>query len=831
MNRALGVLLGLCMICLSTASYAQGQGRDANRRSATYKIVGQIKNEAGKVLEYATISLLTAQDSSLKGGIVTDANGRFELEVPKGSYLLKVNYIGFEEKYVSSIQLSDEKPFIKVPSITLLPASTTLDEVEITTEKSRVQFALDKRVFNVGKDLNTIGGTASDLLDNIPSVTVDIEGEVSLRGSNSVRILINGRPSLMTSADALQQIPADQIDRVEIVTNPSARYEAEGNAGVINIILKKDKRKGWNGNINASAGYPEQHNLSTNINYRLNKLNLFAGGGFRYRDTPRPSYERRQDFDDAGELERIFETDEDRSRGGLSYNVRLGLDYQINKYNTLTGSLNYRLGDDFNDSDIIYTQFNRLGALDSLGARNSFEEEDEEDLDYNLTWEKTFAQKDRKWTTSLIFSSGWEREAMEAENQELDIINRNPVEAPNDLQDILNQENQEVWTFQSDYEHPFNKTKKFEAGVRTGIRRIDTEYKVEDFNPETQLWVRDPRLSNQFRYDENIYAAYASYGDKVNKLSYQVGLRLEHTDVLTELKETGERNEQVYTNLFPSLFLNYELPGENSLQVSYSRRVRRPRFWDLNPFLSFSNPLSQRTGNPNLQPEFTDSYEINYIKYFNKLSLNMSLYARDTRDLIQRIARRESTTDLAGNTQEIIIRTTENLGTRQDYGLEVGVNLEIGDWLDLNSNSNFYQGVVNGNAQGFEEITRFFSWTTRMTAHITIDAKTDAQLTLNYRGPEKNPQGRNLDFFYTDLGISRDILKGKATVNLRVRDVFNSATWQYEAFGDNFFMYREGRWRVIQQVFIGFNYRINQKKRRGRRGGREGYSGYGGEDK
>ncbi|MEM8896571.1 MAG: TonB-dependent receptor [Bacteroidota bacterium] len=830
MLRTLSVFLGLSLILAFSFGQGQRQGRSPQGRSAKFKIVGQVKNEEGKNLEYATIALLAAKDSSFKGGIVTDANGKFELEAPKGTYLVKVNFIGFEEQYLSPISLNEEKPFVKTQDIVLTSASTTLDEVEITTQKSRVQFALDKRVFNVGKDLNTIGGTASDLLDNIPSVTVDIEGEVSLRGSNSVRILINGRPSLMSSADALQQIPADQIDRVEIVTNPSARYEAEGNAGVINIILKKDQRKGWNGSLNASAGYPDQHNASANINYRINKLNLFAGAGLRYRNTPRPAYERRQDLDNDGNLIEVLETDEDRMRGGFSYNLRFGLDYQINKYNTLTGSLSYRAGDDFNDSDILYNRLNNSFVLDSLGARNSYEEEDDEDLDYNLTWEKKFAQKGRKWTTSLIYSNGWEREAMEAENQELDILTRNPIEAPQDLQDILNEESTEDWTFQSDYEHPISKTKKFEAGVRTGIRRIDTEYRVEDFNVETQVWERDPRLSNQFRYDEDIYAAYASYGDKINKLSYQVGLRLEHTDVLTELKETGERNEQNYTNLFPSVFFNYELPGENSIQLSYSRRVRRPRFWDLNPFLSFSNPLSQRTGNPNLQPEFTDSYEINYIKYFEKVSLNMSLYARDTRDLIQRIARRETTTDLSGNTQEVIIRTTENLGTRQDYGLEVGINLELGDWLNLTSNSNFYRGVVNGNAAGFAEVTRFFSWTSRMNAQFKIDAKTDAQLTLNYRGPEKNPQGNRLDFFYTDIGISRDVLKGKGTINLRVRDVLNSALFQYEAFGNNFFLYREGRWRVIQQVFVGFTYRINQKKRKGRRGNRSEFSGFG-EDK
>ena len=786
-----------------------------NNNSTLIELTGKIVDQnEGKALDYATIALLNANDSSLVEGTVSNTKGDFRLEAPAGAYLIRINFIGYETLFIKDVQLKAENPVVKLKTINLAPIETTLDEVEVVAQKNRVQFALDKRVVNVGKDLNTIGGTAADVLDNIPSITVDIEGEVSLRGSNSVRILINGRPSLLSGADALQQLPADLLDRVEVITNPSARYEAEGSAGIINIILKKDKRQGWNGSFNATVGQPASHNGSININRRSNKLNLFASVGARYRNSPRTSFEHRELYDNAGDIRNVLDSYTDSRRGGISGNLRLGADFELNKYNTITGSLNYRKSDDFSNSDIEYFDFGAANILNRIELRNSEEDEGENEIDYNLSWDKTFAQKGRKWSTALVYSGETETQFTSAEERNFD-EERRPVPTPDQFQRIDSEERVRRWTLQSDYVHPMTKNRKFEAGFRGSIQYIDSDFLIEDLNPETQLWIVDEGQSNQFEYDEYIYAAYAIFGDKVNKFSYQFGLRAEHTEITTHLVETNEKFDKKYTNLFPSVFFSYDLPNENAVQISYSRRVRRPRFYYLNPFSSFSNPLSVRQGNPDLDPAFTDAYEINYIKYWEKSSLSSSLYYRNTNGLIQRVNRTEPFIDSNGEEQVRNISYPLNLSRRQDIGFEVSFTWDFAKWVSVNTNANLYKGIVDGSAQGFST-THFFSWTSRTNAQFKIDPLTEAQITINYRGPEQNPQGKRYDFLYTDIGISRDIMKKKATVNFRVVDLFKTAWYRYESFGDDFFVYREGQWRTIQQFYFGFVYRLNQKKRKSR---------------
>ena len=789
-------------------------GQESN--SSAFRLRGNIiAEEEGNPLEYATIALFNTRDSSLVTGTVSGDNGNFTLETGPGDFYLKVSFMGFEPQYVSNIALNNENPSRKIPTIKLRTVNTTLEEVEISAQKNRVQFALDKRIVNVGKDLRTIGGTASDILDNIPSVTVDIEGNVSLRGSDAVRILINGKPSLLSNADALQQLPAEIIDRVEIVTNPSSRYEAEGTAGILNIILKKDKRQGLNGNFNLTLGSPISHNGSFSINHRREKFNLFASAGLRYRESPRYSFEHRELFRDGRTS--IIDQYQNAIRGGVSGNFRFGADYQFNKYNTLTASLNWRKSDDFNETDIDFFSMDREDNILGIDVRDSDEEEKEDELDYTISYEKTFEEKGRKWTADLIYSSGIESEATLALEQAFS-ADRNPLGLPDEQQDIFNSEEQRNWTFQSDYVHPLGENRKFEAGVRGGFRLIDTDYSVDELNIETNIWESVDGLSNRFNYDESILAVYTSFGDKLNKFSYQFGLRGEYTHILTELKDTGEKYDKEYANLFPSIFLSYDLPKENAVQVSYSRRLRRPRFWYLNPFSSFSNPLSIRAGNPDLDPEFSNSFELNYIKYWDKWSLSSSIYYRDTRGVIQRISRLDTSYVSFGQPDTIIRNITrpENLARSQNFGLELSITADVTKWLSTNANLNFYRGIVDGGNQGFNDITRFYSWTARWNTQIKVGKNTEAQLTINYRGPEENPQGKRYDFLYTDIGISRDILKKKATISFRVVDLFKTAIYQYESFGDDFYIFREGQWRTIQQFYFGFVYRLNQKKRKSR---------------
>jgi ferric enterobactin receptor len=381
--------------------------------------------DSRELMEYATVTLLSLPDSAVKTGTVTSDRGTFQLEAPQGRYALKFAFLGYDDRFLPAFELNGDLQFYKVGTVYLNVATKTLDEVQITAEKSQMEFALDKKIFNVGQDLNRVGGNAADVLDNIPSVTVDVDGNVQLRGSSNVRILVNGRPSGLTgisSTQALQNFPANMIDRVEIITNPSARYEAEGNAGVINIVLKKDRRQGWNGIFDVSTGWPHNHNASVNLNHRREKVNFFVNYSVRYRKSPGGGVTSREIYRPdslTGEtLTYRLNQDQRFVRGGLSNSLRVGTDFYINPQNTLTASLVYRLGNDLNTGFIEYLDFAPFEQLTGITLRNTEEVEIEKNLDYNLQYRKSFDQKDRVLTADVIYSSGMESESMDAENQD-----------------------------------------------------------------------------------------------------------------------------------------------------------------------------------------------------------------------------------------------------------------------------------------------------------------------------------------------------------------------------------------------------------------------------
>ncbi|MEZ4828649.1 MAG: outer membrane beta-barrel family protein [Bacteroidia bacterium] len=790
---------------LSYTSGVLAQQRAGTSRNL-FTIEGEVLNQEGETpLEFASVALLRKADSTGVAGTVTDAGGKFLIEAATGVYILRINFLGFETQYVSDISLNDANPKVQLPPVRLSSKTTTLDAVEISAEKSKMEFALDKKIFNVGKDLSNNGGSASDLLDNIPSVTVDIEGQVSLRGSSGVRILINGKPSGFTSinsADALKQLPANMIEKVEIITNPSARYEAEGSVGIINIVLKNERKQGLNGSFELGAGWPHQHNATVNLNYRKEKFSLFANTGVRYRWTPRFSNENRQIFN---EDTTYYQDQIDNAyRGGLSGNIRFGGEYHPDKFTTITGSMLYRKSLDRNEGSIRYLNYDFQKMLTGILLRKNVEDENDLSMDYSFNYERSFEQKDRKLTADVIYSNGGETEDMDAVNESYNEYNE-LLGIPDILQRIRNSENQNELTVKVDYIHPIGKEGKFETGYRTGIRNIDNTYKVEEYNNELDQWYILENISNDFSYDEDIHALYAIYGDKRGKFNYQLGLRGEMTNISTVLYTTNERNDRSYKNLFPSVFLNYEINPGNALQVSYSRRLRRPNFWDLNPFFTYANPQSIRSGNPNLNPEFAHSLEAGHIKYWENASLSSSIYYRHTDGVFSHIS---TVTD-----EGVSISRPENLNTRDDIGLEFSLNVSPVKKWDITWSGNLFRGILNAENLGFVSQTNFFSYTSRLNSKISLPRNFDVQVMVNYRGPERTPQGKRFQTLYTDLGLSKDILKQKATVSFRMTDIFNTSWFRFESSGENFYIYREGQWRVRRQAFLSFSYRLNQQKK------------------
>ncbi|MCK6691607.1 MAG: TonB-dependent receptor [Thermoanaerobaculia bacterium] len=753
-------------------------------------------------LEFATVAVHRLPDSTLANGGLTDPGGVFSLALKPGLYYVRIDYLSYKTRFVGNIDLRKAQDELDLGIIALEPSASALEEVVISAEKSQLQFGLDKKVFNVGKDLANKGGSAADILDNVPSVTVDVEGNVSLRGSENVRILIDGKPSGLVSfgSNGLRQLPANMIDRVEIVTNPSARYEAEGMAGIINIVLKKEQAPGFHGAIDLTAGYPQEYGASLNLNYRRKRFNFFANYGLRYNQSPGSGSQYLSFF--RNDTTFITELDQDRTRGGLSNNLRLGADYFFNPDNILTSAFNWRYGNDDNLSTIIYRDFiNNSETPSDVTRRTDDEKETEPNLEYSLDYKKRFRREGREFNASFRFQDNSEHERSDYREQYF-----RPDGAPSGREDYLqrsdNRESERNFILQADYIHPFGKEGKFEAGYRGGIRDIRNKYRVEE--RVSDEWRTLPGLSNDVLYDENIQAMYATLGNKIGRLSWQGGLRLEVSDVRTELLETNEVNQRpVYANLFPSAHVGYELGSENSVQVSYSRRIRRPHFRELNPFSMFSDARNFSAGNPDLNPEFTDSYELGHLKRWEAGSLSSSVYYRRTTGVVERI--RTQLSDTSALTRPV------NLSDRNDIGLEFTASFEPLKVWKINGNLNFFRSVTEGQYEGQDFNAEAYTWFGRVTNRFTLWKKLDVQATFNYRAPRNTTQGKSKALYHADLGMSMDVLNKNATLTFSVRDVFNTRRWRWITEGADFYNEGDFQWRA-RQMSLTLNYRINRKK-------------------
>lgn len=795
----------------------KGDWKGNTENNVSHFIKGNVvDSETRAPLEFATVTLFSQQDSSMVTGGITDADGGFSLEVKLGRYYLQVEFIGFQLLNMNDIVVGRDHRNLDLGELILSTEASILDEVVVQAEKSTMQLSLDKKVFNVGKDLANTGGTAADVLDNVPSVTVDVEGNVELRGAGGVRILVDGKPSGLigiSNSDGLRNLPANMIDKIEVVTNPSARYEAEGMSGIINIVLKKDRNKGLNGSFDLTAGHPNNYGVALNMNFRRDKFNFFTSYNLRYRKGPGNGNHYQEFYEGNDTL--ITQNTSRRKRGGLSNSIRFGADYFFNKKNILTTAFNYRYSDDDNFNRIKYRDYlNNLDNKVEYTERTDDEVEKEPNLEYSLTYKKLFDRKGHELNFDFRYQNEEESERSEILEQSF-LPDEVTKSGKPDLQQLSNNvEGNSNLIFQLDYIRPFDESGKFEAGLRSGIKDITNDFKVEEMRDGE--WVALPGFTNNLLYDENIHAAYTTVGNEFGSFSWQAGLRAEYSEVRTELLQTNEVNPRDYFNFFPSVFLGYEIDEKNTFQVSYSRRIRRPGFWELNPFLTFSDARNIWGGNPDLNPEYTNSYEAGYLKYFEKGTLTSAVFYRHTDGVIERI--REVTSDTTSETRP------RNLSTRDDYGLEFTFSYDpMKNWR-LNGNVNFFRTQTDGTFEGQDYSADAYTWFGRLSSRVTILKKVDLQVNVNYRAPRNTTQGRRLAMWNVDPAASMDILKGKGTLTLSVRDLFNTRRRRYISEGENFYIEGDWRWRA-RRTTLTFNYRLNQKKKRG--GGRGGRGGGG----
>ena len=804
------LLLGICV----------GEASAQNQNGGT--VLGRIVDaETGAPLEYATISLFTLADSSLAGGSTTNTQGEFVVDVPLGRYYARLQFLSYGSAYESDIELTATNPQVNLGSYELAPDSKQLEEVEVVAQKDQVQLALDKRVFNVEESLARVGGSASDILDNIPSVTVDVEGNVALRGSQNVQILIDGKPSGLvgiSGTDALRTLPADMIERVEVITNPSARYQAEGVAGIINIILKKERRDGFNGSFSGNVGYPANMGASVNLNYRKAWYNVFANYGLRYYDfTGRGAASFVYDEVSVNNPIKSRETERLNNRQGLSNNIRFGSEFFLNDKTTLSTAFLYRKSTSETDGSVAYLNYNLNNELISSSIRRTLEEENEPTMEADINFRRTFEQKGRLLTANFQARSSTETEASAI---------REDLAGGLLQQRTLNDERSENYLFQVDYTHPFSENGRWEAGLRTNWDRNTNDYLVS--REQQGQWLVLDSLTNNFIYTENVYAAYAILGDKPGRISYQAGLRAEYSDINSELLQTGKDYPRNYLSLFPTLHLTYELSEAKSLELSYSRRIRRPGGRWLNPFLSQEDKLSIRTGNPNLNPEFTNSVELGYLQHLSFASLTSSVYYRHTTDVMQRV-----TTTILSEGDQVQVTMPMNLATENSYGLEFVTNADIADWWTTSTNFNFYRQIIRGgNVEGFSDIdlnSDTYTWNARNNMQFKLVEGLNAQSTFFYRAPMERPQGRSKALYVADLGISKELFGKKGKLSLNVSDLFNSRKWRSITYGDNFVSESEFQWRP-RTITLGFTYQLRNSGKRGDRPNRDQRQDGGGEE-
>ena len=766
-------------------------------------------------LEYATIVFENTTTKQLSGGI-TDENGNFKFEVPTGRYNARVEFISFK---TVNLQQKDFRADTNLGVIQMAADVAQLNAVEVIAEKSTVEIKLDKRVYNVGKDMIVKGGTISDVLDNVPSVTVDAEGNVALRGNESVKILIDGRPSGLAGiniADALKLLPADAVEKVEVITNPSARYDAEGGGGIINIILRKGKANGINGSVLVNAGDPETYGTSINLNKKSEDYNLFSNFGYNYRNNPGNS------MVDAKYTNEYIEERRTNDRLNEGFNANFGIDLNVSKSLTWTNALTFRENRGKNPDNVFFNYFDL--AYNPTKIRNRFNDQrsDEFSIEYASNFVKKFKKDGHQFTADLSFSQNRENEFATITDQ----ILGDPSSL--DSEQTSNLQKQQRNLIQADYVLPIGKNGRFEAGYRGSFLKNLTDFAV---TPDIS------NFSNTLEYIENVNALYTQYGSKINKFSYFFGIRFEDSNIEVNSLSRNDFNNKKYNNLFPSATFNYEFSQSSSLSLSYSKRINRPRGRFLNPISTLSSNINIFQGNPDLDPSLTDAIDLGYLKKWNKLTFNTSAYINITNDAFQFI-RKESGLFVEG--VPVILSTPINLAKEYRAGFEFNLNYTPYKWWRLNGNFNAFRNETQGNysyvdftgntvTQNFDNVA--YTWFTRINSRITLPYKIEWQTNGTYNAPQTNAQGRSLGVASMNLAFSKDILKDKATIALNISDVFNSRKRIMETFIPNVVSsYSEMQWRE-RQVMLTFTYRFNKQKnerdRQPRRddGGGEEYMG------
>jgi hypothetical protein len=804
------VALNFTVFLLPIFVLAQGQ----------FLLTGEVVDGSNEdKLPFATITLRDINSKKLVGGAVTDENGYFKVESTSNNVAISVDYIGFETLVFDRTGLSKKT---SLGQIRLTGSVSQLEGIDLVGRRSDVEIRLDKRVYNIGENLNARGQNVSDVLENIPSLSLDIEGNLELRGNTNVRILIDGKPSGLVGLngiDALADLPAESIERVEVITAPSARYQAEGTSGIVNIILAKNFLEGLNGVLNTSAGRFDSYGANASINFKTNKLNFFTNSG--YRDNTGKggavqdnAYTAAQGYDRFLE-ERAF----DRERIGT--NVNVGVDFTPSDKTKLTLSYVHNQRDGANRTANRQRQYDQESIInESLRSENEASEDLNKQISLSLT--QKFNDKGHRLDITIQRERNSEEEYANLQTEQLVPVNNfGPLEKNN------TEELQKQFLAQVDYVLPIDKNTQFEAGYRTTNENKDVNFTVliEDNNGNLVI---DENLTNFLDFNQEIHALYTQFGKKWGSFSMLAGLRYEHTALDILQRTTNEDGKSNYGDYFPTLNLGFELSETANITFGYNRRISRPGSWSLNPFRSRSSETSFYQGNPYLKPSYSDGFDFGYLKQFKRFTINASIYFRRTLQPENRISVETGEfVAVNGLDTPVIRRYPINLGRRDQLGIEANSSLRWSPKWQTYVSFNLFSRTEIGSYEGIDFGNKNETWSGNFRNSLVLPWKINSQTNIRFSGPSRSAFGERDANASVNLAFSKDIFKENATISLNFSDIFNSSKFIYKTYTPN--VITEGEYQRRRPNYsINFTYRFRQEKERSR--SRNYNSDYGGGD-
>jgi outer membrane receptor protein involved in Fe transport len=771
-------------------------------------IKGKVIEAAGNVaVEYATVTLYTAKDSAMIDGVITNSEGNFEFKkLDAGEYNIIVRFMGFRKVFIAGITVSAQKPVTDLGTVSLKAEATDLNEVEIVGQAPLVEYKIDRKVVNVEQQLQAQGGTAVDVLERVPSIKTDLDGNVALRGSTSFTVLIDGKPSILTGSDALNQIPASTIDKIEIITNPSAKYDPDGTAGIINIITKKNSLKGLSGIVNLSAGTSPDYTGSILLNYRTKKTSLSLGVDFGNREMPgyRKSYRESFLADSVSFLQTYNENNMTRK----SFSLKAGMDYSLGAKNTITGEASYRLfnmsrGGTTQNENWSSTDINRLYYL-----TDDIDKSDHPSLQFTMRDVQKLNKEGNELTAQLTYNQGDDTGEQKTQQYMTDPLWQDVGEMLLDYKKNTKEAEKE-WRGDLDLDYILADKSKLEAGFQLRLDQNDEDYFYYDYDSASGNWIEDSLQSNRYEFYNNIYALYATYSKEFKKLGLKAGLRGEYTDRnLHQITQVADYPYEKF-DLYPSLYLTYYLPYNQQMQLSYSKRVERPRGQMLNPYVFFSDAFNSFSGNPKLEPEFSHNLELNYQKYFGYSFLTLETYYRLTNNKMTRVQKL--------NDQGVMQMTMENINNDRSLGIEMSGNIQVNSWFTINPVASVYDYRLNQETDSTDNSRGSTNWNASVEFAANMKSNTRLRLNANYDSPTVTVDGTREGVFYAGFSARQDLFKKNLSITLNIRDVLNSRKMKSTSEAYNYYTTSEN-WRKAPIFSLTLSYKWNNYKKKGNGG-------------